>query len=104
MATSRWIVHRLVEESRVNMNKFCPGSIAIKTPMPETVECSRCHGEVEIWTDEIKTVCPNCKSTVFKDRLPSCVDWCKFAEKCVGADVLKRLKGEVEGSDGEEPA
>lgn len=79
----------------MSLNKSCPGSGLLKSPVPETIECPQCHGEVEIWSDEIKTTCPNCKSTVFKERIPSCVDWCKFAEKCVGPDVLKRLKGEL---------
>ncbi len=84
----------------MSMNKFCPGSGSIKSPMPEYIECQNCHGEVEIWTDEIKTICPNCKATVFKDRVPACISWCKFAEKCVGPEVLKRMNIQAGKDDG----
>jgi hypothetical protein len=78
----------------MSINKFCPGSIAIKNPVPDYVECPWCKGEVEIWSDEVKATCPNCKMSVFKDRGASCIDWCQHAEKCVGTETLKRLRGE----------
>lgn len=74
-------------------DKFCPGSGAIKNPIPEYIECPWCKEEVEIWSDEVKTVCPSCKGVVFKDRMPSCVDWCKHAKECIGAEAYNRLKG-----------
>ncbi len=82
----------------VEFNKFCPGSSKIKNPMPEYLECPNCHNEVEIWSDEIKTRCSNCGFTVFKDRLPSCVDWCSHAEECIGTEAYKRLKELVDGA------
>ncbi|MCL5264929.1 MAG: phosphohydrolase [Chloroflexi bacterium] len=77
----------------MTINKFCPGSTTIKSPVPEYIECPWCKGEVEIWSDEIKTTCPNCKATVFKNKAPSCIDWCKHAEECIGTEAFKRLKG-----------
>ncbi len=76
------------------MNKFCPGSHAIREPMPETTYCTNCGNEVEIWTDERLTRCHNCGTPVMKDRGPSCLDWCKMARECVGEAVYERLKGE----------
>lgn len=35
-------------------------------PAPETVACTHCGSEVEIWTDEEETLCPSCKYRVFK--------------------------------------
>ncbi len=75
-------------------NKSCPGSKIIKEPMPEYVGCSKCGAEVEIWTDEIKAVCPKCKTPVFRDRAPSCIDWCAYAKECVGEETLLRLRAE----------
>jgi hypothetical protein len=73
--------------------RFCPGSISIRQPIPEFVECPRCGEEVEIWTDEITTRCQNCQMTISRDRAPSCIDWCKFAKDCLGVEAYNRLKG-----------
>ena len=70
----------------------CPGQDDrnIKT---ETLECPRCGYTVEIFSDEIKVKCPKCKSLVCKERLPSCIDWCKFAKKCIGEEKWIQLRG-----------
>lgn len=63
----------------------CPGSQRFKQPQPEEIRCSICGKELEIWTDEFKIICPNCKNEVL--RLPeggSCLDWCRYAKECVG--------------------
>ncbi|MCL5256217.1 MAG: phosphohydrolase [Chloroflexi bacterium] len=80
-------------------NKSCPGSRIFKEPMPEYVACSRCGTEVEIWTDEMKATCPKCKTPVFRDRAPSCIDWCAYAKECVGEETLLRLRGETAAKD-----
>lgn len=69
----------------------CPGSKIFKSPMPEPITCSGCAEELEIWTDEIKVRCKQCGTVTYKDRMPSCIDWCKHADACVGPEVLKRL-------------
>jgi hypothetical protein len=69
----------------------CPGSKIFKSPMPEPIACSGCHEELEIWTDEMKVRCKKCGTVTYKDRMPSCIDWCKHAEDCVGPDILKKL-------------
>lgn len=74
----------------MDFNKFCPGSHAIREPMPETVYCPNCGSEVEIWTDERIARCHNCGTPVMKDRGPSCLDWCKMAKECVGEEVYER--------------
>ncbi|MBI4321933.1 MAG: hypothetical protein HY675_25850 [Chloroflexi bacterium] len=74
-------------------NNICPGSTSLKSPMPEYTPCPNCGEEVEIWTDEIKTTCSNCKTTVFKDRKMSCIDWCQFAKDCFGEVEYNRIKG-----------
>lgn len=70
----------------------CPGQDDrnIKT---ETLTCADCGYKVEIFSDEVKVTCPRCKNLVCRERLPSCVDWCKFAKECVGEEKYKRLKG-----------
>jgi hypothetical protein len=63
---------------------FCPGSKLLRQPAPELFPCPNCGTDVEIWTDEFKRVCPNCKKTVLREGGMSCLDWCKFGKDCVG--------------------
>ena len=73
-------------------DKHCPGSRGIREPVPEDISCPQCGQAVEIWTDEKKAVCPKCKTTVFRERKMSCIDWCPYARECVGPEVFDRLK------------
>ncbi|MBM4049267.1 MAG: hypothetical protein FJ279_29565 [Planctomycetes bacterium] len=70
----------------------CPGSIKSLAPTPIERKCLRCGRTVELWSDEEKVVC-KCGAPIFKDRQPTCVEWCPAAEKCLG-DVLdvKKIK------------
>ena len=74
------------------MNNKCPGQgdRDIKAGM---IICPDCGYKVEIFSDEIKVRCPKCRSLVCRERLPSCVDWCKAARECVGEEKWKQLKG-----------
>ncbi|MBI2852799.1 MAG: hemerythrin domain-containing protein [Chloroflexi bacterium] len=76
----------------VVFDKSCPGSKAIRNPVPENISCPNCGYEVEIWTDEIKATCPKCKTKVFREAQVSCIDWCPYAKECVGPEVYERLK------------
>ncbi len=75
----------------------CPGSSKFKQPEPETVKCASCGQEVEIWSDEAETTCPNCKGKVTRQSGQSCLDWCKYAKECVGEEkynkYMKNKKG-----------
>lgn len=62
----------------------CPGSGQIKHPRPESIKCPFCSEDVEIWTDEIETICPNCKRLVTREQKQSCLEWCSYAKECVG--------------------
>lgn len=70
---------------------FCPGSQKFRQPQPENIKCSACGQEVEIWTDEIQVICPNCKNTILRqDEGASCLDWCKYAKECVGEKTYNK--------------
>ena len=71
----------------------CPGSAEIKRPKPEYVLCPKCKAEIEIWSDEVQAECEECGAVVRKDRGNLCINWCEFADKCVGEEKLKELKG-----------
>ena len=45
---------------------------------------------MEIWTDEVRGVCLNCGRAVFRDGYMSCLEWCKFAQECVGEETYDR--------------
>ncbi|MDD5006295.1 MAG: hypothetical protein PHS93_07380 [Candidatus Omnitrophica bacterium] len=68
----------------------CPGAKLFKQPQPEIIKCSFCCGEVEIWTDEVKAVCPSCGEILTREQTQSCLDWCKFAKECVGGQLYEK--------------
>ncbi|WP_456473751.1 phosphohydrolase [Candidatus Pyrohabitans sp.] len=72
----------------------CPGSTEIKRPKPEYVLCPSCRAEVEIWSDEAEAECEECGTIVRRTRDNLCINWCEYAEKCVGGDKLRALRGE----------
>ena len=72
----------------------CPGSGDIRTPVPTLKKCPECGEEVEIWSDELKAKCTQCSATVFREAIPSCIDWCPAARECLGEEKHNRLRGE----------
>lgn len=75
----------------------CPGSKRIKEPFPETIKC-RCGKIIEIWSDEVETVCPYCKRKANRNMQNCCLDWCSFAKECVGKEKFKKYKNNIERS------
>jgi predicted Zn-ribbon and HTH transcriptional regulator len=69
----------------------CPGQDG-KNIKVENISCPDCGYTVEIFSDEIKVRCPRCKGLVCRQRLPSCVDWCRAARQCIGEEKWKTLK------------
>jgi predicted RNA-binding Zn-ribbon protein involved in translation (DUF1610 family) len=69
----------------------CPGQYG-KIFKPEEIPCSGCGRVLEIFSDEARAKCPACGSLNCRERLPACVDWCRYAEDCVGEENLKSLK------------
>lgn len=88
----------------------CPGATRIKEPIPEFFICPSCNAEVEIWTNENFRKCGNCGGTVFREQLPSCIEWCDYGKECVGEEAYNRYmkakesKGEDKGKLKEEEA
>lgn len=72
------------------MKNKCPGQDD-RNIKAEVINCPDCGYRVEIFSDEIKVRCPKCKGLVCRDRLPSCVDWCKAARECIGEDKWREL-------------
>lgn len=84
----------------------CPGAKLFKQPEPQILKCQFCEGEVEIWTDEVRAVCPDCGNSITRKQLQSCLDWCKFAKECVGENLYnkylsnKTISGDKIGNKG----
>ncbi len=72
------------------MNENCPGSKGLRQPTPKDIKCPNCLKDVEIWSDEIKAMCPHCKTIIMQNQAMSCVEWCKFAKDCVGEQLYDK--------------
>lgn len=77
------------------MNSKCPGQ-DFRNLKISIYKCPQCENTVEIFSDELRVKCPSCGKMVYPDRVPSCVEWCKSARKCLGEEkwknVMKALK------------
>ncbi len=40
--------------------------------------------------------CQRCGTKVYRDKIPSCIDWCASARQCLGEERWKALHGEDE--------
>jgi len=67
----------------------CPGQDSRKLKV-EVIKCQNCGYEVEFFSDEIKRKCPKCKKDIFRENVPSCIEWCAYAEKCVGENYYRK--------------
>jgi predicted Zn-ribbon and HTH transcriptional regulator len=61
----------------------CPGQDD-RSLKSENIKCLDCGYVLEMFSDEVKVRCPKCKSLICRKRLPSCIDWCKYAKECTG--------------------
>lgn len=76
------------------MNAYrCPGQ-SKRNLKAELHRCPNCSYQVEIFFDELRVRCPNCGREVYKEKTPSCIDWCRAAEQCLGEDAYRELKKE----------
>ena len=57
--------------------------------------CPRCGNTVEVFSVDTEVVCDRCGFTIYNDAL-SCVQWCKYARKCVGDEMYERMMKVVE--------
>ena len=72
------------------MNSKCPGQDFRNLKISIHI-CPQCGKEVEIFSDELRVKCPSCGGMVYPDRVPSCIEWCKSAKKCLGEEKWKKV-------------
>lgn len=73
------------------MDYKCPGQDK-RNIRVESISCPYCGYKIEIFSDESKVNCPCCKKLIIKDSAASCLNWCKFAEKCIGKEKWEKFK------------
>jgi len=73
------------------MNSKCPGQDS-RNIKAEIIRCPECGYDVEVFSDEIRAKCPKCRNFVYRERIPSCLDWCQRARECIGEEKWKELK------------
>ena len=52
--------------------------------------CPQCGHEIEIFSIDTEAVCEHCGFKIYNDTL-NCVQWCKYARKCVGDEMYEHL-------------
>lgn len=70
----------------------CPGISQFMRPTPSFLKCPKCGSDVEIWSDEEEAQCPTCGIIVSRGKVQSCLDWCKYADKCRGLIEAKKKR------------
>ena len=74
------------------MSPLCPGQDTRNLRI-ELYRCPSCGAEVEIFSDEVRARCHQCRELVYREQLSSCIDWCASARQCLGEGRWSRLKG-----------
>jgi predicted RNA-binding Zn-ribbon protein involved in translation (DUF1610 family) len=69
----------------------CPGQDGRNLTV-SLYKCPSCGAEVEIFSDETRIKCQKCGTYVYRDKLPSCFEWCLKAKECLGEDRWNKLK------------
>lgn len=79
----------------------CPGTARLKTPTIEEKICPVCGSIIEIFSVDTEVTCEKCGFVAYNDTL-SCIQWCKYAEKCIGPDLYRRLMADRAKKEGQE--
>jgi predicted RNA-binding Zn-ribbon protein involved in translation (DUF1610 family) len=74
------------------MRSLCPGQDN-RNLRVELFKCPSCGAEVEIFSNEVKVKCYQCGEMVYRERMPSCIDWCASARQCLGKERWQQMKG-----------
>ena len=61
-----------------------------RTPTIKEKICPQCGHEIELFSIDTEVACDNCGFVAYNDDL-SCVQWCKYARKCVGDEMYEQL-------------
>ncbi|MDD4859367.1 MAG: hypothetical protein PHR56_04100 [Dehalococcoidales bacterium] len=68
----------------------CPGQ-DMRNLRVEVFKCTNCGADVEIFSDESRARCQKCGTRIFREKMPSCIEWCASARQCLGEERWKQL-------------
>jgi len=74
------------------MEYRCPGQDD-RNLRVELYKCPNCGAEIEVFSNEVKVKCYQCGGMVYRERMPSCIDWCAAARECLGEERWRQLEG-----------
>ena len=72
------------------MRYICPGQDS-RNLTAQLYKCPNCDAQVEIFSNEVKVKCHRCGEMVYRERLPSCMEWCAAARLCLGEARWRQL-------------
>jgi len=75
------------------MVTHCPGQDSRNLKI-SLHKCPGCGAEVELFSDELKIKCRKCGTYVYKEKTPTCIEWCPSARQCLGEERWKVLHQE----------
>ena len=68
----------------------CPGADKLRNPTIIDKICPVCGNEIEMFSTDTELACDKCGFVAYNDTL-SCIQWCKYAEKCIGTELYNKL-------------
>ena len=68
----------------------CPGASRLKVPTITEKTCPVCGAVIELFSTDVSVACDRCGFVAYNDSL-SCVQWCKYARKCVGDEMYEHM-------------
>ncbi len=75
----------------------CPGAARLKTPTLTEKVCPVCGSIIEIFSVDVTAKCDNCGFVAYNDT-QSCIQWCKYAEMCIGPELYAKLVKNAPGA------
>lgn len=61
-----------------------------RTPTIHEMVCPECGNIIEMFSTDTEVACEHCGFLAYNDTL-SCVQWCKYAKKCVGEEMYAHM-------------
>jgi ribosomal protein S27AE len=61
-----------------------------RTPTIIEKVCPQCGAEIEMFSIDTQMACEKCGFIAYNDTL-SCVQWCRYARKCVGDEMYEHM-------------
>lgn len=72
--------------------QYCPGSSSLRNNITlEIKTCPVCGADVELFSIDRKVACDKCGFVVYNSVM-SCIQWCRYAENCFGAEMVSKYR------------